>query len=121
MPEFPEAYAAFVLGKDADDHTRARGSRGFATTGRDYHYIDDQEELGNGDKLILATLETVWGNDFDESEFNKLYIFRIRADQADAFRKGMWKIDETIHALEGVHQESVDDYRKARKLGPWSR
>jgi hypothetical protein len=119
--EFPEAYAAFVLGDDADDHTRARGSRGFATTGRDYHYIDDQEELANGDKLILATLETVWGNDFDESEFNKLYIFRIRADQADAFRKGMWKIDETIHALEGVHQESVDDYRKARKLGPWSR
>jgi hypothetical protein len=118
--EFPEAYAAFVLGDDADEHTMARGMRGFGTTGRDYYHVGDLEDAGNGDKRILAILETVVGRDFDEAEFGKLYIFRIKADQLEAFESGMGEVDETIHELEGVYHETFDDYRKARKMGPWA-
>ncbi|MBY3433611.1 hypothetical protein HFN89_05560 [Rhizobium laguerreae] len=118
--EFPEAYAAFVLGDDADEHTMARGMRGFGATGRDYYHVADLEDTENGDKRILATLEKAVGQDFDEADFGKLYIFRIKADQFEAFEMGVGEIDETIHELEGVYHETFDEYRKARKLGPWS-
>ncbi|MCZ7862639.1 hypothetical protein O9X98_14785 [Agrobacterium salinitolerans] len=118
--EFPEAYAAFVLGEAADEHTLARGTRGFGTTGRDYRLLDELGDADNGDKRVLATLEKVIGQDYDEAEFGKLYIFRIKADQFEAFEMNMGEIDETVHELEGVYHETFDEYRKARKLGPWS-
>lgn len=61
-----------------------------------------------------------WAQWTSSASSAKLYIFRIKADQFEAFAMGMGEIDETIHELEGVYHENFDEHRKARKHGRWS-